>query len=223
MMLIQTLLLGVLLAGGDAANWPMNVSSGGENIYWQSPGTVRDDGDTYFCSITVEYAEATVEYAGIEFGPFDVSDQIPGEVYNDLTEGPCPATFPVTQFVTPEPPGPVTLAFDLHTELLGSGQCSIVIDNIVLGTSEYDLGWPFGWVTVDVVHMSFESTVHMNVSGTWCASDIDGSGSVDTTDLLAVLAGWGDCAGDCPADISGDGVVDVTDLLQLIADFGACA
>jgi len=55
-----------------------------------------------------------------------------------------------------------------------------------------------------------------------CGSDINCDGVVDVTDLLAVIAAWGDCPADaaCPEDTDGDGVVDVTDLLAVIADWG---
>jgi hypothetical protein len=48
--------------------------------------------------------------------------------------------------------------------------------------------------------------------------DTNGDGVVDVTDLLDVLAAWGDCADicDCPADVTGDGVVDVSDLLLVL-------
>jgi hypothetical protein len=51
------------------------------------------------------------------------------------------------------------------------------------------------------------------------AGDIDGDGDVDTADLLALLAAWGDCPG-CPEDIDGDGVVDTADLLILLGNWG---
>jgi hypothetical protein len=52
--------------------------------------------------------------------------------------------------------------------------------------------------------------------------DIDGDGNVDITDLLALLAAWGDCPqqGECPADLNGDGVVGIGDLLILLANWG---
>jgi hypothetical protein len=54
-----------------------------------------------------------------------------------------------------------------------------------------------------------------------CPADIDGSGEVDTGDLLAVLAAWDESGG--PADIDGSGVVDVGDLLIVLAEWGPCA
>ncbi len=55
--------------------------------------------------------------------------------------------------------------------------------------------------------------------GTWIdLGDVDGSGNVDLTDLLDVIASWGLC-GSCAADVTGDGYVDTSDLLQVIADW----
>jgi len=53
--------------------------------------------------------------------------------------------------------------------------------------------------------------------------DLDGDGMVGTTDLLIMLAAWGDCApppADCPADLDGSGTVDTVDLLALLAAWG---
>ena len=50
---------------------------------------------------------------------------------------------------------------------------------------------------------------------------MDGSGTVDVGDLLAVLADWGSCAC-CPADIDRSGSVDVSDLLVVLGAWGGC-
>jgi choice-of-anchor B domain-containing protein len=47
--------------------------------------------------------------------------------------------------------------------------------------------------------------------------DLNGDGAVDVTDLLALLAVWGNCPPKCPPDLNGDGIVDVQDLLQLLS------
>ena len=54
-----------------------------------------------------------------------------------------------------------------------------------------------------------------------CPADINGDGSVNVSDLLSLIAAWGDCNG-CVEDIDGSGVVDVSDLLTVIAAWGAC-
>lgn len=51
------------------------------------------------------------------------------------------------------------------------------------------------------------------------AGDVDCSGAVDVSDLLAVLAEWGPCPG-CPEDADGSGVVDVADVLLVLAGWG---
>jgi hypothetical protein len=54
-------------------------------------------------------------------------------------------------------------------------------------------------------------------------ADIDGAGSVNVTDLLAVIGAWGPCQPapvPCVADLNGDGSVNVSDLLTIIANWG---
>ena len=54
-----------------------------------------------------------------------------------------------------------------------------------------------------------------------CPADCsNGDGSVNVTDLLALLAQWGQVGAAC--DIGGDNTVNVTDLLALLAAWGAC-
>jgi len=51
-----------------------------------------------------------------------------------------------------------------------------------------------------------------------CTGDVDGSGGVDITDLLLIVAAWG--SDDPDADINGSGLVDVVDLLLVIENWG---
>jgi sugar lactone lactonase YvrE len=55
-----------------------------------------------------------------------------------------------------------------------------------------------------------------------CTADLDGSGDVGLSDLIAVLTAWGPCAGPCPADIDGSGVVEFADVLAVIGAWGPC-
>ena len=56
-----------------------------------------------------------------------------------------------------------------------------------------------------------------------CNGDIDGNGTVGTSDLIALLASWGVCeTGDHPADLNDDGSVDTSDLIALLAAWGPC-
>ena len=51
-----------------------------------------------------------------------------------------------------------------------------------------------------------------------CPADLSGDGTIDGTDLAALLAAWGTPA----ADISGDGTVDGVDLSVMLAAWGPC-
>ncbi|MFO0635481.1 MAG: hypothetical protein U0168_21765 [Nannocystaceae bacterium] len=54
-----------------------------------------------------------------------------------------------------------------------------------------------------------------------CEGDDDGSGTVDSADLLQLLAQWGPCE-ECSMDLDGSGTVDSADLLQVLAAWGPC-
>jgi hypothetical protein len=54
--------------------------------------------------------------------------------------------------------------------------------------------------------------------GTPCVGDLDGSGSVDASDLALLLGGWGGPAG----DLNGDQTTDASDLALLLGAWGAC-
>lgn len=56
------------------------------------------------------------------------------------------------------------------------------------------------------------------------AGNVDGNGSVDVADLLAMVASFGTSAGDAEfsaaCDFDNDGTIDVIDLLYLIDNWG---
>jgi hypothetical protein len=63
-----------------------------------------------------------------------------------------------------------------------------------------------------------------------CHGDVNNSGAVDVDDLIAVVLGWGGCAGcppaHCPTDIApipdGNCATDVDDLIAIILAWGDC-
>ena len=64
----------------------------------------------------------------------------------------------------------------------------------------------------------FARTTHI---ATYVAlGDVDGSGTVDISDLLNVIELWGPCQ-QCQADLDADGVVGVLDLLRVLADWNS--
>lgn len=56
--------------------------------------------------------------------------------------------------------------------------------------------------------------------GTACPADLDGNGSVDFGDILAILSAWGNAGG--PEDLDGSGTVDFGDLLVVLSEWGPC-
>ena len=54
-----------------------------------------------------------------------------------------------------------------------------------------------------------------------CPWDLDGSGIVGASDLLALLVAWGTDPGG-PPDFDGDGNVGASDLLALLVNWGPC-
>ena len=54
-----------------------------------------------------------------------------------------------------------------------------------------------------------------------CAADLSGDGSVNTVDLLALVATFGEGAGSV-GDLNNDGIVNTIDLLELVGSFGPC-
>lgn len=53
-----------------------------------------------------------------------------------------------------------------------------------------------------------------------CTGDANGDGDVGTTDLLMVIADWGQT--DSPADVDGDGTVNASDILVILGGWGPC-
>ncbi|MCP3902590.1 MAG: VCBS repeat-containing protein [Planctomycetes bacterium] len=56
-----------------------------------------------------------------------------------------------------------------------------------------------------------------------CPEDLDDSGAVGFSDVLAVIGAWGPCPPECPQDLSGNGVVDFADILEVIGAWGPCS
>ena len=78
--------------------------------------------------------------------------------------------------------------------------------------------WVLGGKSTPIV---MDSSV-IDVSSTEpIVGDLNDDGSVNVTDLLILISGWGTCsAGPCVSDVNEDGVVNVTDLLLLISNWG---
>ena len=86
---------------------------------------------------------------------------------------------------------------------------------VVAWAQEPALGWPADVYQAGIVG-------YANFMPLDCAADLDGTGDVGFTDLLAVLTAWGPCSG-CPEDLDGDRSVGFTDLLEVLTAWGPCS
>lgn len=117
------------------------------------------------------------------------------------------------QFLSPLPSGigadPAGLTFGFDTDDAAPGQYEA---EILIITSDEDIPG------------ETESTLTLTLVVTVARpGDINGDGIVNTTDLLALLAAWGDCPQPpepCPADFDGSGAIDTSDLLMLLGNWG---
>ncbi len=209
-------------AGADVGSWSVDFSTTGQPISWTSPDGVRTDGQTYDVRFEIESIGVVVSYIGIEFGPIDVTDQLGGDAVQQASaDGPCPIDFGGSSVREPAAPEPVTIAFDVQLQVDEQGRATYDMTNVVLGTATYNIGFPFGNVTVDLEEVSILGQFDVEVIGTSCAADIDGSGVVGVDDLLALIGDWGLCPA-CATDLNLDGIVGVDDLLELIGAWGTC-
>ena len=84
---------------------------------------------------------------------------------------------------------------------------------------------PASFVAAELAYLTFAET-DLDFDGIpdvceGAPGDVDGDGDVDFTDLLALIAAWGDCppAEYCPADIDLSGSVGFDDLLLLLSNW----
>ena len=204
-------------SGSDFESWDFSLSSSGEDIYWTSPTAVRTDGELYRSYFTLNSVQVDVVWNGFGIDGIDVTDQIPAE---DLFEEGEAAGPPPLEFGSSSVNVPPTIAFDVFLVMNADGETIYRMSNILLGTAVVDIPI-FGEQTVQLTAIYLNCSLDMEVIGSFCQADVDGSGSVDVNDLLMVIGEWG-CTGTCAADITGDGTVNVQDLLELIASWGNC-
>lgn len=229
MEILTTILLsGIALVGPtDHGDWTYTVSSSGENQTWIAPSAMRTDGQHYEMRYTITGATVMVSYIGIDFGPIDVMDMIPPDAIETFRTqpGPCSLQYDWIEVVTPEGQDPPSLAYEWLVEIDGNGVPAYHMENLYLGEADYNLGWPWGTVTVQIESGSVTANLKLDIVENPCYEDVDANGIVDVADLLTVIDNWGDCP-DCteeiPGDVNYDWVVDVTDLLHIVGAWGPC-
>ena len=222
--------IGLLLLGGvpHAISEDFSITTSGESILWECPSMIAADLEHYEMLYTVNSALVLVSYGGFEFGPIDVTDMIPPEliVTWQPSTGPAPLHFMWHEVVTPEDQDPPSLAYDWIVEIDAAGNITWRGENVFLGEADYDLGWPFGVVTVQIEEGTINANLEIYEVVNPCYEDVDANGTVDVSDLLAVIDNWGtcpDCTEEIPGDVNFDTLVDVEDLLAIVGAWGPCS
>jgi hypothetical protein len=222
------LLSGCALIGPpDNGEWNFSVTSSGTGQTWTAPDSVRADGEHYEMLYTITGATVMVSYIGIDFGPVDVMDMIPDYAIQTWRpeDGPCPLDFGWTEVITPEGQDPPSMRYDWMVDLNAKGVPAFHMSNLFLGEAEYNLGWPWGTVTVQIESGTVAANLKIDIIQNPCYEDIDENGIVDVVDLLALIGNWGpcpECHGGILGDFNFDDVVDVTDLLRVVGAWGPC-
>jgi hypothetical protein len=216
-----------LVGRGDGIDWDFSITTSGEDIYEVCPENIATDGEYYEMFYTIVSASVMVEYIGLTFGPVDVTDMIPPEhmVTWQPAQAPMPIDFDWHEVLAPEGQDPPSLSFDWIVEVNQKGGVSWRGENLYLGEADYDLGWPWGTVTVQITEGTINANVAIQQVINPCYEDVDGNSIVNVSDLLSLIGNWGvcpDCVEEIPGDVNFDGIVDVTDLLAVVGAWGPC-
>jgi subtilisin family serine protease len=116
-----------------------------------------------------------------------------------------------TSMATPHVSGLATLLMERNPALTREQVINILKTTVVdKGAPGWDAS--FGWGVINARRALY---VALPKTG-----DINLDEVVNMTDLLVVIAQWGNCPAPCPADVNGSGIVDITDLLAVIANWG---
>ncbi len=209
-------------ASGD---WSFPRSSEGEDVVWVSPTAIDASGQRYEFIYHITAATVHVTYLGVVFGPIDVMDMIPeGHITTwESRDTTTPMAFCTRTVVTPDPPEKPSLRYDWRIEVGAKGYVSFFMEDLYFGQADYDLGWPWGSVTVDIIEGTITADLHVESHAEGCAGDTNNDDVADVVDLLNIIAAWGVADDSCYAeDLNDDDLVGVNDLLIVIADWGAC-
>jgi hypothetical protein len=217
-------LLGVSLstAAQTRVQWNWLLDTRGQDVTWRSSTPVDTRGAEYDAVYEITKLEIWVRWSFFDFGPFDVTDQIPPEDRSGsgTLDGPPPVTIFDGRVEYPPPPDPPAFAADVKIDLDANGYGNASLRNVVLGQMRFYLeGFGEQIVTLRRVRIQGTVTVTSVVAG-----DVDRNGRVDQSDLAVLLSAWGTCAGDegylPAADLDGSGCVDQADLALLLSNYG---
>ena len=176
------------------------LSWGGAAYTGLCTGATTNDADGNFCPAWPGVAPSFTKLALQFQGTFSAPSTNNAANYALTT---APATFINNAGTSFAVTGP-----DVGACCLGNGAC---LDS----QQEFDCGKNGG------VWQGANTFCGATTCGQPCTNDVNGDGTVNTGDLLAIINSWGPCVG-CPTDINGDGAVNTSDLLSVINNWGPC-
>lgn len=213
--------LGAPRAGaGVPQTWNFDVATTGNPVTWNSPTPVNPSRPQYSYDSTVTSVLVNARLGILNFGPIDVTNQVPPEqlVAMGVVAGPAPATFFNSSVVYPPPPATPGVSGMLAVTLDASGFGHVSLTNVTLGQVTVDLGPPFGVQTVTITRI--EAIGHVMVDPIACPADLNGDGVVNAGDLALLLGAWGSASS--TADLNLDATVNAGDLALLLGAWGPC-
>lgn len=223
-LLAIALLSGTALFGPPEEDvWSFTASSSGDDFAWTSPTPIVANGSHYEMNFHVTAATVMVSYIGIDFGPIDVLDMFPEDAIDTWRSatGPAPLSFDWIFVSAPPKQDPPAISYDWIVEIDAKGYVTYRMENVEAGQTDYDLGWPWGTVTVNVESGAVTADLWVASVPTPCYADVNDDGVANVSDILEVIANWGYCH-ECPADVNNDSWIDVTDLLIIVSQWGPC-
>ena len=207
----------------DTENWDFDITTSGENVFYNSPTPVDPAALRYAATTEISLIEVNITFIGTF--TIDVTDQLELDELTGVRviDGPAPTTVFDEQVLYPEPPEDPGIAADITLELDADGFGSLSAVDITLDTVEVDIPG-FGLQNVAINSLRVAGNVIITPIP---AGDTTLDGRVDLADLLQVIGNWGsscptpDCPDTpCPGDANGDCVVNLADLLAVIGNWG---
>ncbi len=213
-----------LPAAAQSAHWTFSESTGGGDVEWYSSTSVETTAAQYDYSYDITYIAVDVVFVGSVWGPYDITGDVDPEFRHGegLEDGPLPVTL-MDQSLEGDGDGDGSIDISAHMfmEINGKGRGHMTVTDVWLGTVIVDMGWPFGDQEVQLDRVYMDGAIDVTPITPPCTEDVNGDTYVDVTDLLEVIANWGEQGG--PSDVTGDGTVNVSDLLAIVAAWGPCA